>query len=78
MDEKEGNLRIAECIAAEFAWNGQIFKEGTFVALLDGRIVAVADNPDGAIMALRALDPDPKRGMVIEVAHAEVDVIRQC
>jgi urease accessory protein UreE len=76
MNEKECNLRIAESISAEFAWNGQMFREGDCVALLDGKVVAVADNPDEAISALRALDPDPKRGMVIEVAHPVVDVIR--
>ncbi len=51
-------------------------RQGDCVALLDGTIVAVADNPDDAISALRARDPDPKRGMVIEVAHPEVDVVR--
>jgi hypothetical protein len=76
MSEKERNLRIAESIAAEFAWNGQSFHEGDYVALLDGNIVAIAHNPDDAISALRALDPDPKRGMVIEVTHPVVDVIR--
>jgi hypothetical protein len=76
MNEKERNLRIAESIGAQFAWNGQTFREGDFVALLDGKVVAVADNPDDAISALRALDPDPKRGMVIEVAHPVVDVMR--
>jgi hypothetical protein len=76
MVEKERNLRIAESIYARFAWNGQSFQEGDCVALLDGKIVAVADNPDAAIRALRAIDPDPKRGMVIQVTHPEVDVIR--
>ena len=76
MSEKERNLRIAESITAKFAWNGRTFEEGEFVALLDGEIVAVADNPKDAISALRALEPDPKRGMVVEAAHPVVDVIR--
>jgi hypothetical protein len=76
MNEKECNLRIAESIGAQFAWNGRTFREGDYVALLDGKVVAVADNPAEAISALRALDPDPQRGMVIEVAHPVVDVIR--
>ena len=46
------------------------------MALLDGRVVAVAPTPDEAIIALRALDPDPKRGMVVEVSPAVVEVIR--
>ena len=76
MNENERNLRIAESICANFAWNGQTFNEGDYVALLDEKIVAVADNPDEAIAALRALDPNPDRGMVIEVGHPVVDVIR--
>ena len=76
MSEQENNLRIAESIYSQFAWNGKTFQEGDFLALLDGKIVAVADNPDDAIAALRALDPDPNRGMVIEVAPPVDDVIR--
>jgi len=76
MNEKERNLRIAESICAEFAWNGQRFREGDYVALLDGKIVAVADNPDDAIATLRTLEPDPTRGMVVEVTHPLVEVIR--
>jgi len=76
MNEQERNLRIAESIYAKFAWSGQTFREGDYVALLDGKIIAVADNPDAAISALRALAPEPTRGMVIEVGHPVVDVIR--
>ena len=76
MSEKDRNLRIAESISARFAWNGQTFHEGDFVALLDGQIIAVAKSPQEAIAALRAREPDPKRGMVIEVAHPTVDVVR--
>jgi hypothetical protein len=76
MSEKETNLRIAESICSQFAWNGQTFQEGDFLALLDGKIVAVTHNPDEAIATLRALDPNPKRGMVIEVAHPVDDVVR--
>jgi hypothetical protein len=76
MNEMENNLRIAETICEHFSWNGQSFQEGNYVALLDGKIIAVADNPDDAIKALRALTPDPKRGMVVEVVHPGVDVIR--
>ena len=76
MHEQEHNRRIAEAICAKFSWNGQSYREGDYVALLDGKIVAVTNKPDDAISALRALDPDPKRGMVIEVCHPVVDVIR--
>ena len=76
MSEQEHNRRIAEAICERFAWNGQTFIEGNCVALLDGKIIAVTDNPDDAIAALRKLASDPKRGMVVEVAHPVVDVIR--
>jgi hypothetical protein len=76
MSDRERNLRAAEALCREFEWNGRTFKDGDCVALLDGRIVAVADNPDDAISALRVIDPDPERGMVVEVTHPVVDVIR--
>lgn len=76
MSEKERNQRIADSICVDFAWNGHIFHQGECVALLDGNIVAVAENPEKAISALRAIDPNPKRGMVIEVAHPVIDVVR--
>jgi hypothetical protein len=76
MNERQHNLRIAQSICDHFVWNGQTFHEGECVALLDGKVVAVSSNVDDAISALRALAPDPKRGMVIEVSHPEADVIR--
>lgn len=76
MSEKERNRRVAEALCRDFEWNGRRFKAGDHVALLDGKIVAVADNPDDAISALRAIDPDPQRGMVVEVNPPAVDVIR--
>ena len=76
MNGDERNLRIAQAVHGDFAWNGQEFHEGDFVALLDGQIVTVEKNADDAIVALRALDPDPKHGLVVQVAPPAVDVIR--
>lgn len=76
MSEKERNLRVAEALCKEHQWSGQTFNEGDCVALLDGNVVAVTDNPDDAIAALRALEPDRQRGMVVEVSAPVVDVIR--
>ena len=76
MSDKERNLRVAESISTRFAWNDQTFHEGDCVALLDGQIIAVAKTPEAAIAALRAREPDPQRGMVIEVTHPTIDVIR--
>jgi hypothetical protein len=77
MNETERNLRIAQTFQSGFDWDGRPVRDGDLVALLDGRVVAVADTADAAIAALRALDPDPRRGMVIEVAPPTIDVIRQ-
>ena len=75
-DDKERNRRIAEAMCTDFQWQGRTFHEGDCVALLDGNIVAVADNPDDAIAALRALDSNPQHGMVVQVTAPTVDVIR--
>jgi hypothetical protein len=76
MNEYERNLRIAQSLHRDFAWNGQTFQRGEFVALLDGEVIAVAKSSDDAIAVLRAREPDPKRGMVVEVTSPTVDVIR--
>ncbi len=76
INEKERNLRIAKAMCKDFQWQGRTFHEGECVALLDGNIVAVADNPDDAIAALRAMDPNPQHGMVVQITHPTVDVIR--
>ena len=77
MTETERNLRIAHTTHPGSAWAGRAMRDGDFVALLDGRVVAVAADADAAITALRALAPDPKLGMVVEVAPPAVDVIRR-
>jgi hypothetical protein len=77
VSERERNLRVAEALRREHRWSGQTFNDGNCVALLDGKIIAVADNPDDAIAALRAAEPDPRRGMVIEVNPPKVDAIRR-
>jgi hypothetical protein len=76
MNHEDRNLRIAEAVSRDFAWEGQSFEQGDFVAILDGRIITVAKTVDDAIAALRARDPNPMHGMVVEVAPETVDVIR--
>lgn len=77
VNANERNLRIAQALHGEFVWNGQQFHEGDFVALLEGQVVAVERNADDAIVALRALDPDPKQGMVVQVSPPVIDVVRR-
>ena len=76
MSEQERTRRVAETIMTQSTWNGETFRAGEFVAILDGRIVAVAEDASAAISALRAIDADPKRGMVVEAGRTPVDVIR--
>jgi len=75
MSEMDQNQRIAETICEQREWDGQSFQLGDCVALLDGRVVAVAAEPDAAIAALRSIEPDASRGMVVEVARPETDLI---
>jgi hypothetical protein len=76
MIDDELNQTIAEQICRDFAWQGRCFARGEFVALADGRVVGVADSLDAALQALRSAEPDPQRGMVVEVTQPVVDVIR--
>jgi hypothetical protein len=76
MNERMKNQEIADRICRDLQWQGRRFRIGDCVALLDGKVVAVADHLDGALQALRSADPAPTRGMVVEVAPPTVDVIR--
>jgi len=76
MNEKARNLRVAEVVRRDHRWAGQEFNDGDYIALLNGNVIAVAKDPDEAISALRAAEPDPRRGMVIEVHPPKVDVVR--
>ena len=76
MDETQVNQEVAERICRGLQWNGRQLRSGECVALLDGQIVATAEDLDGALQALRTAEPDPRRGMVFEVAPPTTDVIR--
>ena len=76
MNELEKNQQVADAICRDFAWKGREFQPGEYVALLDGEVVAVASDLDQALEALRQLEPDPRRGMLVEVRKPVVDVIR--
>jgi hypothetical protein len=76
MEEMDINQQAAEQIRRTGRWNETAFHLGEAVALLDGKVVAVAKNLGDALRALRALDPNPRRGMLLEVRPPVVDVIR--
>ncbi len=76
MNEMQLNQQVAEQICDVRQANGRQFQLGTYVALLDGQVVAVAGDLDAALRALRRLDPNSGRGMVFEVATPVTDIIR--
>jgi len=76
MNETGINQQVAEQICNGIRLNGTQFRAGECVALLDGKVVAVAKDLGAAVRALRALDANPQRGMVFEVALPVMDVIR--
>ena len=76
MNEKAVNQATAEQICRTYQWRDQQLHDGECVALLDGEVVAVAPDLDQAIQALRAIDPNRDRGMIVEVGPLVPDVIR--
>jgi hypothetical protein len=76
MHERLKNQKIAERICQDLRWEGQQVRIGDCVALLDGKVIAVTEDLEMALQALRIADPDPARGMVVEVTPPTVDVIR--
>lgn len=76
MSELDKNQEIADSICRDFEWQGREFQPGECVALLDGVVVAFASNLDQALQTLRTIEPDPRRGMLVEVRKPIIDVIR--
>jgi hypothetical protein len=76
MNERLRNQEVADRICHDLQWDGQRFRLGDCVALLDGKVIAVTEDLDRALQALRSADPDTTRGMVVEVTPPTVDVIR--
>ena len=76
MTEQQRNQELADTLCREFTWQGQRFREGEYVALLDGKVVAVSESASAAIAALRNIDSNPQRGMVVEIGQPVFDLIR--
>lgn len=76
MSEAELNQQVANQICSENQLNGKPYQWGDYLALLDGKVVVVAKDLGSALQALRALDADPRRGMIVEAMSPVADVIR--
>lgn len=76
MNEIEMDQQIADRIRQDLEYDGRKFAQGDCVAILDGEIVAVASSLNEALSQLRSIDPDPARGMLLEVRPPVVDVVR--
>jgi hypothetical protein len=71
---------VSESVISEQDWklarkiNKQARKDsdspyaGKFVGILDGKVVVVADSPEEGIRQLRAIDPDPMRGLLLDAS----------
>jgi len=77
MSEQEINQQLADTICSRFEWNGKQFKEGECLVLLNGEVVSITDSLSDALKALRAIEPNVAKGMVLEVAEPVIDVIRR-
>jgi hypothetical protein len=75
MSEQDINQKVAEQICNSLRLNGQEFRLGECVALLDGKVVAVEKDLSAVARVLRVLEANPQRGMVFEVGPL-VDYIR--
>jgi hypothetical protein len=76
MTEQQLNQQVADQIIRRGGLNGKAYRSGEWLALLDGKVVASAPDLEGAVRELRRLDPDPRRGMIVEAGDSVVDVIR--
>lgn len=77
MNELEHNQQVADVICRDFEWQGRKFQLGDCVVLLEGEVVAVAPDLDQALQTLRDIEPDPRRGMLVEVRKPVFDVVRR-
>jgi hypothetical protein len=66
-EEQKRNEALARQINQEARNNPQSPYAGKCVGLLDGKVVAVMDTLDEVFEALAKIEPDPRRGMIVEV-----------
>lgn len=73
---EQTDQEIARQLCERLEYGGRLFHPGQYVAILDGKVVAVADSFEEADQSLSALEPDPRRGLVCLIEPPEPDVIR--
>jgi len=76
MSELDKNQHVADVICSDREWEGKKFRLGECVVLLDGEVLSVETDLEQALETLRKIEPDPGRGMLVEVGKPIVEVIR--
>ena len=76
MTEHEKNQQVADEICRTRQWKDRTFGRGEYVLLLDGEVHAVGESLYDMMQVFEETGADTSRGMVFEVTHPVVDVIR--
>jgi len=67
-EEQKQDEALARQINQDALTNPQSPYAGKYVGILDGKVVAVMDTLDEVVDALAKIEPDPKRGMILEAS----------
>ena len=67
---------VARRIRQDLEFDGRRFKLGEFVAILDGRVVAVADTLEELSEKFEEIEPDPSRGLICVAEPQAPEYIR--
>jgi len=76
MGQSSSDQDVASEICSRLEFNGQRFRRGQYVAILEGKVIAVGDSFDEVQQALVAQDPNPYGGLICQVDEPVPDIIR--
>lgn len=76
MSQSLSDQDVASEICSRLEFNGQCFRRGQYVAIFEGRVIAVGDSFDEVQQALVAQAPNPYRGLICQVDEPVPDIIR--
>ena len=65
------NAELARCINEEALRDPTSSYRGKFVGIVNGQVVAVVDNLDDAVKAIRRIEPDPTRTFCLQAGLDE-------